>query len=151
MVTFPTMTNEGDLRAMIVRVYETDLDVSGEWGYDPQSATRLRPMPFPKVQLQFNLAHMRVYLEMNITQPETDRYGGIDLQEIEREQVGDRERVRYRVTGIPEAEYNAFIDEYKEGYGKEDFDLSDHFARRKAATLTREIEYWFDLSEWKED
>jgi len=151
MATFPTITNEGDLHAMIVRVYETDLDVSGGWGYDRESATRLGPMPFPKAQVQFNLAHMRVYLEMNITRAEADRYGGIDLQETGREQTGDLERVRYRVTGIPEAEYNAFIDEYKEGYGKEDFDLSDHFARRKAATLTREIEYWFDLAEWKED
>jgi len=151
MATFPTITNEGDLRAMIARVYETDLAVSGGWGYNRESATQLHPMPFPKAQVQFNLAHMRVYLEMNITQPESDRYGGIDLQEIEREQMGDLERIRYRVTGIPEAKYNAFIDEYKEGYGKEDFDLSDHFARRKAATLTREIEYWFDLSEWEED
>ena len=149
MQSFPTVSHEENLKGMIERVYETQIEVDGGWGYDQASATLLRPMPFPKTQLQHNLAHMRVYLEMNIVQEETNRYGGIDLIEIDRESIDRYEKVTYRVTGILEGEYNDFINEYKEGYGKEDFDLNDHFARRKAATLTREIEYWFDLSEWE--
>ena len=54
-------------------------------------------------------------------------------------------RVTYTVTAMKESLYNAFVDEYKEGYGKADFDLADHFERRKEATLERKITYWFDI------
>jgi len=146
METFRNVSNEGDLKGMILRVYETELDVKGGWGYGREDATRLLTLPVPKAQLQHHLAHMRAYLEMNIVRPADARYGGIDLQELDRKTDGDFEKVTYLVRAIPEAIYNAFIDEYKEGYGTEAFDLQEHFARRKAATLEREIVYWFDLS-----
>jgi len=151
MDQFPILSHEDNLSDMIERVYETRLDVAGGWGYAREEATRLNPLPVSRAQLQHNLAHMRVYLEMNITQTEATRYSGIDLVETARETLGKFECVTYRVTGILEKQYNDFIQEYKEGYGKEDFDISGHFARRKAATLTREIEYWFDLSGWEEN
>jgi len=147
MKPFPIISPEGDLGGMIERVYETLLDVGGGWGYTQKDATQLRSLPTPKTQLQHNLAHMRVYLEMNIVQKEEARYSGIDLIETKREVFGTFEKVQYRVTGIPEKHYNNFIQEYKEGYGQKDFDIGDHFARRKATTVTREIEYWFDLFE----
>ena len=52
----------------------------------------------------------------------------------------------YEITGIKEDLYNIFIKEYKEGYGKEDFDMSDHFKKRKDATLIREVVYYFEVS-----
>ncbi len=146
MQPFVRIDPEGDLAAMIERVYETRLEVSGGWGYDPHSATRIHALPVSKPQLQFNLAHMRTYLEMNITRTPQERYGGIDLQEVSRTLKGTLEEVNYRVSGIPEALYNAFIDEYKAGYGRDDFDIGEHFARRNDATLVRTVGYWFDLS-----
>ena len=41
-----------------------------------------------------------------------------------------------------ESDYAKFIDEYKDGYGKEGFDIQDHFKRREEATLKREVVYW---------
>jgi hypothetical protein len=147
MQPFATIDPEGDLAAMIERVYETRLEVSGGWGYTPDSATRLHALPVSKMQVQFNLAYMRSYLEMNITRTPQERYGGIDLQETSRRREGTLEEVHYRVSGIPETLYNAFIDEYKAGYGRDDFDINDHFARRNDATLVRNVSYWFDLSD----
>ena len=46
-----------------------------------------------------------------------------------------------------EETYAAFIDEYKEGYGKGSFDMEDHFKRRKDATHKREVTHWFDITE----
>jgi len=42
--------------------------------------------------------------------------------------------------------YTAFIKEYKEGYGKENFDLIEHFKKRKEATLTREVTHYFKVN-----
>jgi hypothetical protein len=46
---------------------------------------------------------------------------------------------------MQESTYNQFINEYKENYGKEDFDLEVHFNKRKATTLIREVIHWFEV------
>ena len=56
------------------------------------------------------------------------------------------QKVNYAITAIEEAPFKAFIKEYKAGYGKEDFDMTAHFKRRKEATLTREVTHYFEVS-----
>ena len=56
------------------------------------------------------------------------------------------EKVTYKITAILEHQYNDFIEEYKEQYGQKDFDISDYFHRRKAATNEREETLWFLVS-----
>ena len=46
---------------------------------------------------------------------------------------------------MKERDYKIFIAEYKEKNGEADFDMSQHFQRRKEATLTREVIYWFEV------
>jgi hypothetical protein len=46
---------------------------------------------------------------------------------------------------MKEDTYHTFITAYKEGLGKEDFDITEHFNQRKKATLTRSEDYWFEI------
>jgi len=88
---------------------------------------------------------MRAYLEMNMTLSEHERYGAINLNEIKRELEDEYEKVSYEISAIKELEYNGFITEYKENLEKADFDMNEHFAKRKEATLKREVIYWFKV------
>jgi hypothetical protein len=136
---------------MIKSVFDIDLPVGGGWGYESESATTLYATDLPLAQLEHTLASMRAHLEMSLMPAKEERYGSINLNESEREvrrkDGKSYHQVTYAVTAMKESQYNAFVDEYKEGYGREDFDLADHFERRKKATLERQITYWFEIRE----
>ena len=95
-------------------------------------------------------ASMRAYIEMNMTLNEEERYGSINLREIGREQIAIGtllyDKVNYEISAIKEKVYASFINAYKEGYGKENFDIEAHFNERKKATLIREVTHWFEVS-----
>jgi len=46
---------------------------------------------------------------------------------------------------MKEVHYTAFINEYKEGLGKEGFDITEHFNQRKQATISRNEALWFEV------
>ena len=149
MATFDTIQSSDDLKEMVKSVFDMDLPVGGEWGYESESATTLYATDLPLTQLEHTLASMRAHLEMSLMPGKEERYGSINLNESEREVYRkdgkSYHQVTYAVTAMKESQYNAFVDEYKEGYGREDFDLADHFERRKRATLKRQITYWFEI------
>ena len=122
-----------------------DLDISGGWGYDMQQPIVLEEQTLPLEQLQHTLASMRVHLEMSMTLPQEQRYGGINLTELSRKTNHSTtlEAVTYQVAAILESDYAAFIAAYKEGYGTEAFDMEAHFHDREAATLKREVTVWY--------
>jgi len=139
--------------AQVIRsAFDTELPVSGAWGYSQEEATVLEANPnaLPLSQIEHMLASMRAYLEMNMTLKEHERYGSINLNELSREAVKENDRVfdkvSYEISAMKETVYAAFINEYKEGYKKEGFDLEDHFNRRKKETLTRVVIHWFDTA-----
>ena len=134
------------IKELIKMAFQTDLEISGAWGYSKEFATILEEITdTTKVQTQFTLATMRSYLEMNMTLGESERYAAINLSEINREGEDEYEKVSYEVSAIKELEYNAFITEYKENLEKETFDIHEHFVKRKEATLKREVVYWFKI------
>jgi len=141
-----------DIKALVKDTFDTDLPISGSWGYTEEKASIIEALPEGMLlsQLQHMLTSIRAHLEMNITQEAENRYGAVNANERARETIkgkeGIFEKVTYRITAIKEDLYNAFIKEYKEGYGKEDFDLNDHFKRREEATLTREVVHYFEVS-----
>lgn len=149
MISFEKIESEGNLQEIIKAAFDAELPVSGTWGYTKGSATVINNSDLPITQLEHTVASMRAHLEMSMTRSEEDRYGGINLNEIERETVRDGSnnyhKITYEITAIKEKEYNAFVEEYKEGYGNSDFDLSEYFARRKEATLHRTELYWFEI------
>jgi len=152
MSTFKQLQENSDIQTLINATFDADLPLSGGWGYTKEQATIIHSLPegMTLAQLEQMVTTIRAHLEMNITQEEADRYGAINANETAREAQsieGDVfDKVSYDITGMKEAPFKAFIKEYKEGYGKEDFDLNAHFARRKEATLTREVQHYFQVT-----
>ncbi len=150
MSDFMQLPENEPIKEIVKAAFDAELDIEGGWGYDKNRPTRIRSLPphTALAQIQHMLASMRAYLEMHLTLPKEKRYGSINLNEIAREETvldGKKlHRVTYALSAMKESDYNRFIDEYKEGYGKEDFDLEAHFRARKEATLTREVVYWFE-------
>ncbi len=137
---------------VIHSAFDTKLPLGGSWGYTKNEATVMESNlnNLPIEQYEHMIASMRAHLEMNLTLPEEQRYGSINLNEKTREQIQENkkiyDKVLYEVSAMKENDYIHFINEYKEGYGKEDFNMEDHFRRRKEATLVRLVEHWFDIS-----
>lgn len=150
MPAFEELKTNEDLQEIIESAFDATLYVSGDWGYTQALATVIEKTDLPTVQLEHTLASMRAYIEMNMTQEEADRYGSINLNENSREQIQKDgavyDKVTYEVTAIKEEAYAAFINEYKEDYGTDGFDMHRHFERRREATLTRLVTHWFEVS-----
>ncbi len=151
MLQFKPIQNDNDLKEVIKSAFDMDLCVSGAWGYTPDQATIIEKTETISIEeLQYTIASMRTYIEMNMTLPKQKRYGSINLSEIQRKEVEKNNtichEVFYNVSAMKEEDYEAFINEYKECFGKEDFDLASHFEKRKNATLTREIKYYFQTN-----
>ena len=142
-MSFERLKEGDDIREVLKAAYGVELDVSGGWGYDKESALVITDTKTPKEQLEYMLATMRANLEMNITQPKENRYGGVRAEEIKRTQKDGIDKVTYLVSGMKESEYEEFIAEYKENFGKESFDIEEHFKRREEATLRLEVEFYF--------
>lgn len=149
MILFEKIQSDNNLKEVIKSAFDTDLPVGGGWGYDKGSAIIIKNPDQPLSQLEHLIASMRTYLEMNMTQQKEERYGGINLNETAREEYRDDShlyhKISYAITAMKEDQYNIFIEEYKEGYGEKEFDLSGHFERRKKATLERAETYWFRI------
>ena len=149
MIEFEPLKSDNDLKDVIKSAFDADLSLSGAWGYSQELATIIESTEVSLNQLEHMIASMRTYIEMNMTLPEEARFGSINLNEIHREQenVGNLvyDKVTYEITAMKEQTYNAFIAAYKEGLGKEGFDITEHFDQRKKATLTRSVVYWFEI------
>jgi len=149
MHEFSQLKSDDDLKEIIKTAFDTDLSVSGAWGYTQALATIIKATEAPLSQLEHMLASMRTYIEMSMTLPKEERYGSINLNETQREQikVGNLlyDKVNYEITAMREETYTSFIKEYKEGLGTEGFDITEHFNQRKKATITRSETYWFEI------
>ena len=151
MVTFDTLQENTNIQELIKETFDADLPLAGDWGYSTDRATVINALPqgMPIRQLEHTITTIRAHLEMNITQEKEHRYGGINANKKAREVIHTDtavfDKVTYEITAMKEDLYNAFIKEYKEGYENETLDLSDHFRRRKEATLTREVIHYFEV------
>ncbi len=149
MLKFEQLKSDNDLKEVIKAAFDADLAVTGAWGYTQELATIIESTDLPLKQLEHMIASMRTYIEMSMTLPEAERFGSINLNELSREQkrVGNLiyDKVTYEITAIKEETYTAFINEYKEGLGTEEFDITEHFNQRKKATITRSEDYWFEV------
>jgi len=149
MPHFSPLEATNDLKKILKTAFDSDLAVSGSWGYAQDDATLIEAKDMSLVQTGHIFASMRAYIEMNMTLSEENRYGSINLNEKTREEhtIENQKyhKVTYEVTAMKESSYKQFIKEYKEEYGKTSFDLNQHFKRRKEATLHREVIHWFKI------
>jgi hypothetical protein len=152
MSSFKQIPSSEPIADVIKSAFDAVLPVEGGWGYDKHEATVFydNPQQLPVEQLEHMLISMRAYLEMNMTLPKEARYGSINVNEKLRETVTEENhiyhKVVYEISAMKEEDYERFIEAYKEGYGKEMFDVDAHFRQRKAATLLRSVMYWFEVS-----
>jgi len=150
MSLFQELSSDECIQEVLKSAFDSDLAVSGAWGYTQALATHIGKTDMPLAQFEHIFASMRAYLEMNMTKEAQDRYASINLNELSRETVEIEgnvyHKVSYEITAMKESVYTAFIKEYKENYGEEGFDLNLHFEKRKEATLHREVTHWFLLS-----
>ncbi len=152
MSDFKQIESDDNIRQVIKSAFDTDLALSGAWGYTKELATVIdaNHNNIPLHQLEHTITSMRAYLEMNLTQEKEERYGSINVNEISREQRKEDgyiyDTIIYEITAMKEETYAAFINEYKEGYGTDGFDMNKHFKRRKDHTLTRLVTHWFEVS-----
>ena len=152
MTTFPPLIIDTNIHDLIQETFDADLPISGAWGYTQKEASIIESLPssMTRPQLQHMITSMRCHLEMNITQVKAHRYGGINANEKAREIIKNDtsifDKVTYEVSAIKEDLYHAFVKEYKMGYETEMFDISNHFKRRKEATLTRVVTHYFEVS-----
>ncbi len=152
MVSFDTLEENTNIQELIKETFDMDLPLSGDWGYSKERATIINSLPkdMQAFLLEHTVTSIRAHLEMNITQEKENRYGGINANEKAREVVRTDtavfDKITYEITAIKEDLYNAFIKEYKEGYDNGSLDISDHFKRRKEATLIREVIHYFEVS-----
>ena len=151
MPKFKQILNDDPIQEVIKSAFDANYAVSGGWGYSQELATAIQHTDVPLAQFEHVLASMRAYLEMNMTLPKEERYGSINLNETHREQTVQNsllyDKITYEITALKEDLYTQFINDYKEGYGKEEFDMTEHFNQRKKATLHRTVEHWFEVSQ----
>jgi len=149
MPQFEDLKSDNDLKEILKSAFDADLDISGSWGYSKELSTIIHSTDNPLPQFEHMFASMRAYVEMSMTQEASERYGSINLNEIDRERLTidnqTYDKVTYKVSAIKESVYNTFITEYKDGYGQKDFDIAAHFKRREEATLSREVTHWFEI------
>jgi len=130
-------------------IFDVDLSISGGWGYDSSSATIIENLQDTQAEQFLHMfASMRANIQLNITLDKDEKYGGINLTFIEKKRVKIDDKtycvVTFKITAMKEKLYAKFIQEYKDGYGKKEFDLADHFNQRKQSTIEDKVDYWFD-------
>jgi hypothetical protein len=146
-VEFETVAPVESTKEAIKEVFDLDMDVSGGWGYDNNSAIIINELNIPLGQFVYTFASIRANIEMSLLLEEGERYSGINVHlkdskkfEIESSMY---DVLTFEVTGMKEDKYAEFIAEYKEKYGDKEFDMDGHFERRKEATISRVVDYWF--------
>ncbi len=148
---FEQIKSTDNIQEVIKSAFDIDLDISGGWGYNSDSAFILKSSTMPLMQLEHTLTLMRAHLEMSMTLPKEKRYGAINVNELHREEkkidTKKYDIITFEISAIPEKTYEAFIEEYKAGQEMIDFDVADHFKRRKESTLIRQEIVWFDITQ----
>ena len=143
---FESLKSGDEIKKVLKEAFDMELPVSGEWGYEKSHPLVIQKSDMPYSQVEFIFATMRATLEMSLTQPVENRYGGINLKELSKESIDGLEKVVFEISAIKEDLYKELIKEYKEGYGKSDFDMKSHFQKREDQTIKRTEEFWFKLN-----
>ena len=144
---FKELEKLDNIHDVIKNLFEIDLDISGGWGYDEQSAVHINNLNMPIEQFMNLFATLRANIEMNYNLSKDERYGGITLTLQEKNRISMDNKiytqVTFKISAINENVYAKFIKEYKENYGKKEIDIAEHFRKRKEHTLIRVVDGWF--------
>ena len=146
-IEFEEIPSVDDISGVIEDVFGVKLDIEGDWGYDNKRAVIVKSLDVPPEQFLYMFASIRANVQMNLTLEKEDRYGGINVALEELKQIDIQNQTfdvaTFKITAMKEEDYAFFIKEYKENYGKADFDLDKHFKQRADKTITVYNDFWF--------
>lgn len=149
-IKFDNLPAVDDISGVIKDIFGVDLDIRGGWGYNNHLALEVKSLDIPSEQFFQMFASMRANVEMNLTLEEESRYAGINVTKLEQKEFEIENKkydvLTFKITAIKEKEYNHFIQEYKDNFGKKEFDLEQHFKLREESTLKIESDFWFIYS-----
>lgn len=145
---FEALPPVDDIAGVIEDIFGVKLEIFGGWGYDNSTSLEVKNLTIPQDQFFQMFSSMRANIEMNLTiEDEESRYGGINVTQLEHKEFiienKNYDVVTFKITAMKEKEYNHFIKEYKENYGKKEFDLEKHFNNRRDSTIQLESDFWF--------
>lgn len=151
VVFFEPLPVVDDISGVIEDIFGIKLAINGGWGYDNRTALHVEILTVPAEQFFHTFASMRAHVEMNLTLEEEARYAGINVTLLEHKTLEVEhivyDVVTFKITAMKEKQYNRFIQEYKENFGKQTFDLEEHFKQRQAHTISIDSDVWFVISE----
>ena len=149
MIEFEKIKDESNIQEVIKSAFGVDLNIDGGWGYDTNSAIVVKSLEMPKKQFIQLFATIRATIQMNLLLDEESRCTGINPKRLEtkNQSVNNKnyEKVIFEISAMNEKKYASFIQEYKKGYGNSDFDLENHFKRRKEDTIIINEDFWFEF------
>jgi len=145
VLKFAKLDRVDNLQEFIKDNFEVELPVSGGWGESKEEAVEIKDAKMPIKQIEHIFATIKANIQMHLLLPKEDRFGGINLKEVAREKDDIYDIVEYEIEAIKEDIYAKLIDEYKEGYGKDDFDMEAHFKKREDATFRRRDKIYFKI------
>ena len=83
MQKFKEIVAEENLHEFVKVAFNADLKITGAWGYTQELVTVISKENEGSVaQIEFTLATMRAYLEMNMTLEEEERYVRLILRKL---------------------------------------------------------------------
>jgi len=137
----------------------SNLPISGGWGYTQPEAIIFVRHQFPRasasnfVALENHIAWKIAYEELIIFRAPDARFSGIDVKLKMQQLVMDGERKYDRLDFViscwTDDHWNSLKKEWEDNdYGRRSgFDLASHFAKRRAAQIDYERQFWFDITE----
>ena len=137
------------------------LPISGGWGYTQPEAIIFVRDQFPKpppapdfVGLEYHIAQKIIYEELIIFRAGESRFSGIDMNlKLQRCLTDDDERTYHCLDFIISCWSDFHWDSLKKEWEDNDFgrrpgfDLQGHIAKRHAAQIDYERQFWFDITE----
>ncbi len=146
MIEFKEINSTDDIKEITKSAFGVDIEISGSWGYSKDKYTDLSKIKENIKGTQELMATMRANMEMNMLLNENERYGSINVHEIYREQDDGFEKIKYEISAMKESDYKVFIQEYKDNFQDDSFDLENHFNKRKKATIKRNVFHYFKVT-----
>ncbi len=144
---FKELEKSDNIKKIIKNLFDIDLNISGGWGYSKSSALIINSLDMPIEQFMNLFATLRANIEMNFNLDKDKRYGGISLSLQKTNNISTKNGfytvATFKISAMNENSYAKFIKEYKDNYGKKEFNLTEHFKRRKEQTVIRVVDYWF--------
>ena len=143
MIEFQKINSQDNIKEVLKSAFGVDINISGSWGYFKEDCSDISEIKDNINNTENMIATMRANIEMNMLLDEDNRYGSINLHEISREEDEFMHKVGYDISAMKESEYKIFIQEYKDNFNNESFDLEMHFHKRKQATIKRNVLHYF--------